>query len=341
MLKISCSSITRNMICPASLLHEQVYVKKEESKAAIQGTEKHLEMELAAKNGKLTPLAVTFQTQMRIIEPDFDFKFTMAEEKFQWDFEANGIKARLTGKIDLIFINFDTKIIHIIDYKFGFNSVDIINNEQLLAYALLVQNNISPRAFKDFNIKCSIYQDEVFHTIDIEQNMLDSFYNRLCDMVKKSQEKIYIPHAEACKYCIYRPNCPEIINLVADIVDSKEILQKKDTIARNLKLIKYVVKDVEKELRDKLKSGDILDFCTLRSNGSVSQWTSDFTIDEIAKELIDAGLQKEDIFEVKLKSVPAIKKVLTNIPEHLYKNVPKEKSISFFDSPVEDVSLFD
>ena len=281
MLKISSSSISRNMICPSSLLHEQVYVKKEESEHALEGTEKHLEMEMAAKGGKLSPLAAIFQTQMRIIEPEFSFQKSIAECKISRIIKVDNSIAKLTGKIDLIFICNETKTIHIVDYKFGFMQVEAIDNDQLFAYGLLVRKELY--YLHDFKIKCSIYQDEIFNTIEIADDQLEHFEYRLLQMIRDSKKETYNPHPDACKYCSFRPNCPAIIEKVAEIVDPPNILQKKDLISRNLKLIQYVVKDVEADLKKRLKTGEILDYCELKNNGSYTLWNPELNQEEIIK----------------------------------------------------------
>lgn len=337
MLKIYSSGIERNLLCPASLVHDQIFVKKEESKFAIEGTEKHLEMETAVKGGKMTPLAATFLTQMQILEPSFTFDKCMAEEKLV--LESNGFS--LIGKIDLIYICAESNTVHVIDYKFGYNQVEAANNAQLLAYALLVYFKIPIVNAFNMTIKCSIYQDEMLQTAIIDIRTIEDFYQRLIKVVAEAHNKVYSPHPDACKYCNHRPQCAAIINKVADIVEPNDILNKKEMIARNLKLIKYVTDDVEKDLKARLKSGETFDFVELKSNGSMSSWATNFTQDEIKEELISLGLEEKDIVDVKLKTVSAIKKLGKGLPDHLFNVSFKEKSLKFIDKSVESIDLFE
>lgn len=336
MLKIYSSGVARNLICPASLIHDQVFIKKEESKYAIEGTEKHLEMERAVTHGELTPLAATFLTQMQILEPSFTFDKCLAEEKLVAKFSTFS----LIGKLDLMYLCEESSTLHIIDYKFGYNQVDATDNAQLLAYALLAFQNY-PVLDLGLEIKCSIYQDEMLRTVLITHDSIQTFLNQLTDAVKKAHEGVYIPHADACKYCNFRPECPTLITKVADIVEPTNILNKKDLIARNLKLIKYVTEDVEKDLKMRLKSGEKLDYVELKSNGTMSSWATNFTQDEIKQELVELGAEESDLFDVKLKSVSAVKKILKTLPDHLVNVSYKEKSLKFIDKTVETIDLFE
>ena len=184
MLKISCSNLFRYFICPAALNHEQTYVEKEKTKYSEEGITKHLEMQEAIEGTTLerSVAAEELRQEFLKIEPNFSFEDCVCEERLESKTEFNNScdlpHWTLIGKPDLIYVSKYTKTFYIIDYKFGYVSVEPKNNPQLLGYVALCNDEYNlwgVNELGDFNVKVGIFQDGRLKLTDVDSIDLDVF----------------------------------------------------------------------------------------------------------------------------------------------------------------------
>ncbi len=341
MLKISCSNLFRYSICPAALNHEQTYVEKEKTKYAEEGIAKHLEMQEAIEGTAIerSVAAEELRQEFLKIEPNFSFDDCVCEEKLSIGVgeSKDGEEPLfvLVGKPDLIYISKYTNTIYVIDYKFGYMSVEVKDNPQLTGYMLLLMDQFD---ITTSHKKIGIFQNgrlELKLVLNVE---VSNFEDNLCRVVQDSQKNIYTPSATACRWCSYREECPalnmQVNTAVKKITETDlqqlsepDMFQFRKFLMLNKKLIEYVMGDAETYFKNSLKKGGFHDFCSLKSNGSVQSWSDDLNEDEIAAKLSEiSGKDKNDFYQKKLLSVAQIKK-LAEIPADLIVTKDKVKSL--------------
>lgn len=337
MLKISCSNLFRYFICPAALNHEQTYVEKEKTKYSEEGIAKHLEMQEAIEGTVLERSTAVEELRQEFlkIEPNFSFDDCVCEEKLELDYITESIDWTLVGKPDLVYISKSSNTIYVVDYKFGYNSVEVKKNPQLMGYILLLHGVVD--VFSSHKKIC-IFQNGRLELQLISNSDLNKFEADVAQIVIGSQKNIYLPSATACKWCSYREECPALIQQVSEGVkkitgtdlqqlSEPDIFQFRKYLMMNKKLIEYALDDSETFFKKNLQKGGFYDWCNLKSNGSIQSWPDDLNEDEIAAKLSEiTGKDKNDFYQKKLLSVAQIKK-LTEIPADLIITKDKAKSL--------------
>lgn len=337
MLKISCSNLFRYFICPAALNHEQTYVEKEKTKYSEEGIAKHLEMQEAIEGTALerSVAAEELIQEFLKIEPNFSFDDCVCEEKLELDYITKSIDWALVGKPDLIYISKSSNTIYMVDYKFGYNSVEIKKNPQLMGYILLLHGVVD--VFSSHKKIC-IFQNGKLELQLISNSDLNKFEADVAQIVIDSQKNIYLPTPTACKWCSYRSECPALIQQVNESVkkitsiDLQQLSEPamyefRKYLMMNKKLIEYVLEDSETFFKKNLQKGGFYDWCSLKSNGFTQSWSDDLNEDEIAGKLSElSNKDKSDFYEKKLLSVSKIKK-LVEIPTDLIITKDKAKSL--------------
>jgi len=342
MLKLSASNLYRYFICPAAMLHEQGYAEKKITKYSEDGTLKHKEMQEAFEKPEgynKSEAAKSLITALRVYtQLPFFAHCVVLEEKIRYKFP----EFELVGTPDFVYYsqtNVGSVDIFIIDYKFGYQKVLAKDNVQLLAYALLLESQRTLGV--QFNYHVGIWQDDILDIVKVTSEEVNQFLFQLTEIVISAigHTPVYKPSETGCKWCQHRPNCHEINLYVEEgqqLIETN--LNKKLThlqkyeyrkkLLQSKKIIEYALEDAEDYFKKELANGAMLDFCELKSNGSMKSWSKNFTENEILSALAKASGRTEDYFiDLKLKSVSQVKGLFADIPEDLIESREKAKSL--------------
>ena len=286
-IEIRASSIQKISICPASFLLGLALALEDrledgEEKYAEEGTMLHEEMkdiiELfleERKKGKKPTLnrksikSLTLEQTLALnscfdyVRNYIDFDCDVFTERtFAKREEVNNFLVNKKGTVDLVIYNKSTSRLHIFDYKFGYNKVDVYKNQQLTFYVMLVLNEFKATNIEVKDIIIHIIQPRV-HNFNFFQRSLEDI-NNFEIFVNETIERIthqnpeYKPSEEACRYCKCKKYCPAINSLVVNFVDVTKTpqlsLEQKKYILDNkslaLKMLDLVEEDVVKDLQN-------------------------------------------------------------------------------------------
>lgn len=333
MLKVRPSALHRIFECPSSLLHQDSY-ENEETPYSIEGTKKHQEMQQAflLQNESHTDLKILKDEIQSKVCNDFRYHQAFSEIKLIKNYKD----FQLVGTCDFIYSYSHEKTVHIliVDFKFGYQKVEVKNNPQLLAYALLARGDA-----KDIEITIGIYQDRKLEIQKVTDSDLKKFEKKLLKVIDISKKSTYNATETACKYCAHRKNCDAFsekvsteMSLVSDKIqknlhsDAKFEFRKQ--VLLNRKLLEYAIEDSENFFKKALADGVFFDFVTLQNSGKMKLWNPDLSEKDIIDVLMALDLRKQDIVESKLKSASSIANLLKDkLPENLIVEREKAKSL--------------
>ena len=286
-IEIRASSIQKISTCPASFLLGlslalEDKLEKDEAKYAEEGTMLHEEMKdivefflEAKKQGKKPAFnrksiknltleqTLALNSCFNYVSSYIDFDCDVFTEKtFTKRDEINNFLVNKKGTVDLIIHNKNTSTLHIFDYKFGYNKVDVYKNQQLTFYAMLVLNELKAANIEIKNIIIHVIQPRV-HNINSFELLLEdinSFEISINETIEKITHKNpeYKPSEEACRYCKCKKYCPAINSLVTNFVDVTRAPQltqdQKKYILDNKSLILKVIDLIEEEVVEDLQN---------------------------------------------------------------------------------------
>lgn len=294
------------------------YLTEEQEKAVTDAAHYYLELKLERKNSNLT-----------IVKE-------IHEKTFSLDFLMPGMQ----GTADSVLILYDKEAnkcqIHVIDYKFGQGvAVKAQDNYQLMLYALGVYMN--PEVNNVIKYYCNLGSNQQpfrfttahLHIVQpyLENSRWDLSDEQLTSLITgsrmqliktaiaNSQEEnaVRIPSTKACQFCKAKPTCYALNSLVPTVnnKDSKELVAAKvrllgdeelGRIYENKDLIKTYLTSVEEYIKEKLETGEFLNY-KLMPKMSNRKW-----IDE-AESILREKLG-EDAYEKKLIGIGRAEKLI-------------------------------
>jgi len=258
------------------------------------------------------------------------------EQTFSLDFLMSGMQ----GTADSVLILYDKEDnkcqIHVIDYKFGQGvAVKAQDNYQLMLYALGVYMN--PEVNNVIKYYCNLGSNQQpfrfttahLHIVQpyLENSRWDLSDEQLTSLITgsrmqliktaiaNSQEEnaVRIPSTKACQFCKAKPTCYALNSLVPTVnnKDSKELVAAKvrllsdeelGKIYENKDLIKTYLTSVEEYIKEKLETGEFLNY-KLMPKMSNRKW-----IDE-AESILRKKLG-EDAYEKKIIGIGRAEKLI-------------------------------
>lgn len=235
-----------------------------------------------------------------------------------------------------------TRTVYVIDYKYGFNAVEVDNNSQLSFYAM------DDSTWKDFErVVCVIAQPRAYHPdgpyriwkaerIDIMR--IAGKMEKSYQLAKSDSAPLAI--GKHCKYCKARGNCPAIherINELKTILDAEppltgEQLGKRLADVRELhELVGYAKSSLETQAMYKINQGDTINGFAVVPNIGRRALKDEQTLLSLAPVF---GVDMETLYEKKLKPIGKLEKELpkeivnicTEQPNNGFKLVQSETS---------------
>lgn len=338
--KLSASGSSKWLNCPGSINAEDKYPDKSSS-FAEEGTLAHELADICLKKRKDTEFYVGKEITGKVIEKDMaryvqeyiDFVLShetndsqlLTEERVDF----SNVVPEGFGTMDSAIIDYNTKICHIFDLKYGKGVlVDAFENTQGQLYALGLYNELSFLG-EITSFRIHIVQPRLcsFTQWDITVENLIKFGKWVSERARlalnKNAERI--PGDKQCLWCRAKGDCKalykftekiicaEFDNLDAELNEDVLSDDQKKNIIDNKDLIQSFLKSVERSIFERINSGGKFDGYKIVAGRSNRKWNDD------AKDILIDLLKNE-----------AYKKSLINLTE-AEKKLDKEQldSITF------------
>lgn len=232
-----------------------------------------------------------------------------------WDVEPFvKIDTDIGGSIDLLAISADKKTVLVLDYKFGFNSVDVENNDQLKFYALAAACDDSTREWFDQceTIVMAIVQPnddgDDMQTWSMNMDDLDNFETDYLAAVEASEQPDAMPKSGShCKYCPAMATCPVKTGAALKATRINELTA--DKLAEYLPLAAEVTawaKEVNKVAHEQLELGTRINGWKLVNKRASRVWNDPTAVESKIRKA--KKIKLEDGFDMKLKSPAQLEK---------------------------------
>jgi RecB family exonuclease len=330
-LKYGGSIAARTMGCPAwhRLSAEVPKGVGGSNPAADEGTLLHNCMEEVYSVEDADPLnfiGVREYNGITLTRDMVDEKLTPAIEAVEKIFEQHDIAdwqcepfvqidEDIGGSIDLLAISADKKTVVVLDYKFGYHSVSVENNAQLLFYALAAATDKKTRDWFDSaeKIVLAVVQPnedgDTLQTFDVTMDDVDNFETKYLAAVEASEDPQSVATAGAwCKYCPAHATCP--VKTGAALKATRVNTITADRLAEYLPLAEEVLAwaaEVQKMAHEQLELGLAIKGYKLVAKRAMRVWNdTDAVEDKIRKA---KKIKLEEGFDLKLKSPAQLEKV--------------------------------
>tara|TARA_R110000851_G_scaffold129651_1_gene262716 strand:- start:6072 stop:7220 length:1149 start_codon:yes stop_codon:yes gene_type:complete len=331
--KYGGSTAARTMGCPAWLrLSEEAFTLNGTSNpAADEGTLLHNCMEEYYGEGEYFPAMLqqgrSYKDQ-HLTQDLIDTKLLPAEEAVA-DLLAEfviphkrlllepmvNIDDDIGGSIDMLGLSNDGKTILVLDYKFGFVDVDVVDNKQLLFYALAAATDPVTRHLFDAveKVVMAIVQPNNSgpdcQTWTIGMDEIDQFESKYLEAVELSESPEAMPAAGTwCKYCPAHATCPVKTGLALKATRINEINAAK--LAEYLPMADQVMKwakEVQKVAYEQLQLGTQIKGYKLVDKRASRVWSDVAAVEDKVRKA--KKIKLEQGFDYKLKSPAQLEKV--------------------------------
>lgn len=331
--RLSPSSAERWFNCPGSANMELLY-KDVSSDAAIDGTGSHLLLELCIEqkrdaesfigeiigvNSEDKPNGwVVRKDRAERVQVALDYiKDKCVQSESRSDLGVHYGRGDLYGTADITYTtSFSVlgeefvKYVEIIDYKDGRQFVSEKRNKQLIIY--LAGKVLSYQLAEDCEFAVTIIQPKTKPMIRTWRLSYDTLMAEVKDIIKAAEATdtfdAPLVRGDWCHYCKHKPNCDSEVGLsfldksVGDMTASEiaKALDQEKIILDKYKLIK-------EEAEKRISSGDkVVGYAMRPGKGSNGFIGSD---KEIVEQLKGIGLTPAKIYDKKVKSYSALKKL--------------------------------
>ena len=249
-LTLRCSSLDRVLNCSHSL---RLPKEEDHSVYATAGTEQHrlaseylIESQVA--DAKFLSPRDHLETFYKGMDANTKFYVDYVEHFFdpqnmayiEWSLKVDEKEDSfiLTGTADAIGIDRETKTLHIIDLKSGFEEVLPLTN-QLKGYALLAYVAFDTEPIEQ--IQLTIIQNEEISSITIEPYQLKHFKDELNDSIISKSYAL----GDHCRYCPSKIHCLKLREFGEGIITSHETNSpyRLLNIVRHKKIIESMLED--------------------------------------------------------------------------------------------------
>ena len=336
--------------CPASIRMSQGF-DNPSNPAAAKGTAAHALGEFSAKLGVNIRdcLGLTFEghkVDHKMIDDVSLYTGYISDKTIGY-----GVKPELEQKVvmtslgrndvygtsDCTFVSLEERSIDVIDYKNGYGMVDVKKNSQTIGYSIatldtfnlwgsidtIVNTIVQPNAnHVDGPIRQELY------TIDDMKYWLEK-YRRSVSLAENKNTR---PNAgKHCHWCLAQSNCRARVDYVLDVaytnVPFDELsIGELEIIYNNISSIKSFCDKVEKRIFGEAQKGrKFEDVKLVKSYGRASVKNEEALIVDAENE----GLERDDLFNLKLKSKTDLKRILPHsiVNKHFVSPEPGTKLV--------------
>lgn len=246
------------------------------------------------------------------------------------------------GTLDFSGYNPPTKILHIIDFKFGFGSVQAVKNWQLLVYSIgamdIFYNNIIDE------IHLHIYQPRDFVNGAVKVWKLDreeweAWKRTLLRREKLTRTQPASKTGSHCRYCPSRVFCTAFLDSVSYVLETVQTnpesnLYPSSAIGAELAYLKRASALVDSALKafedlaiSEIEAGKPVPGWTLGRSSGKRFWTASLEDIQAVEKLINFKLTEEK--PISVSAATKNKKILPLIESLMSKSEGKQKLIPF------------
>jgi hypothetical protein len=218
------------------------------------------------------------------------------------------------GSIDLLGFSEDGVTALILDYKFGHNVVDVVNNKQLQFYALcaLVDSSTAPlfeKVERFVQVIVQPTQESVYTVWDYSLDTLTAFHSHVETAIEEAREATpRLSTGAHCRWCPAEHVCPLKTGqaLKAKYMDPAqlELLSEMLPIAEELE---SWIKKVKTAAHEQLELGTKIDGYKLVNKRASRVWNDPETAADIVRKA--RKIKLEDAYDMKLKSPAGFEKM--------------------------------
>ena len=240
------------------------------------------------------------------------------------------------GSIDFIGRSADKKTVTIVDYKFGYVNVEVVENAQAQFYALAAATDPSTSDWFGPDLETIVLaiiqpndNGEDLQTWETNLNQIDAFETEYLKAVEKTENPEALANSgPACKFCPAEAICPVKTGEAMRATRVNEITANK--LAEYLPMVEELkswIKSVEKMAHEQLELGAPIKGYKLVAKRATRVWNQPEIVEDKIRKAKKITL--EDGFEYKLKSPAQIEKVCKTLGiDYLKQYAPLCSSVS-------------
>lgn len=202
---------------------------------------------------------------------------------------------------------FERSVLHVFDYKHGFNFVAARDNKQLLCYALGVIDGLQPQGSADEllfdSIELHIVQPRAIssggpvRTWVVDMDTINKFRDDVRaarDRVLSDPKKLSV--GDHCRYCRAVTRCKQVkseLMSVIETVNAPSEISDTDlsSLLKTEDAFKWLYDSLKSEGISIIKSGGRVSGWTLKDRVSNRRWTSECPTDDLPDECFDRKLK--------------------------------------------------
>lgn len=321
--RLSPSAASRWINCPGSL-KLSAGIKRESSVYADEGTEAHAVGEEGILTGKdakeitdnaeMAAAVQVYLDEIRSVARRFDVIAQYTERTLEHTSITD-----LGGTADhyVLYVDDDKTVCHVFDYKHGVGvPVDVRENKQVLTYFAIIASHFPPDLIDIY--RATIVQPRAFSGDDIQTWECD--HERVAEheaLIKEVSTQEHLVAGDHCRWCPAIQRCPKLREHTLEVArlefdEVKDDREKLVEIYQVIPAIKALIERIPAALIETFRDGSggvpgykVVETLTNR------QWKFGDEAAVLRNLKNKLGIGKKDACESKLKSPPAIEKMLS------------------------------
>lgn len=324
--RISPSSLSRIMSCPASVKMSEGYPDTE-SPAALEGTLAHEALEKCLLAGDDSDNAYLQEVIDYVIQRQDDgLQSLLVEQRVTPKMIG---RQDLYGTADIIVHDWDLEEVEVIDLKYGKGvTVEVANNYQLIVYALGAVSLLGADSVKKITVTIAQprieHPDGTIRSVVFTMDELDKYAQEIKErlVLVDADEPTYGPSKSACHWCKAKRDCKERsshnlkeLGLSFGPVDASKLEaidkiteDERVQILDNIDMIRAWMSDIEEGAVNQIKSGKSVAGFKLVHGRANRRWIEDE--DATKNALKSLGLKVKDYTTSKLSTPAAVEKAV-------------------------------
>lgn len=296
--------------CPGWVLMNAWFPQDgEDSEASKEGTEAHEMCAFILNGGVVTAENDMYEATMQYVE-DISAVMHRGELRIEQPVSVHRIHKACWGTPDASLYDKERNTLFVWDFKYGYNPVDVFENAQLVCYTAglmdhygcrdtettVVMRIVQPRAYHD---------DGTIREWTVLGSDLRAQINLLANAAERAMQGGDCASGTHCRYCNARHACPTALQAGVQLYEvanepiptfatNQGLAVQYAIVKRALDQLKYIKTGLEEELKQRIKSGQIIPNWMLKQTYGKRTWN-------VSKsELFDYG----DSLGIDLRSPP-------------------------------------
>lgn len=278
------------MQCPGSREMESLYPEDQASEASIEGTAAHTVCAARIFNDHLI---VDGATEEMLDGADlwYDTLSKVGNHHIEEKVDCSLIHPDMWGTPDDWAWHPLSMTLNVFEYKFGHRFVDVIENWQMIVYALGIYHSNTHLFSGEFNVKFTIVQPRCFtaeqvRTWTITKADLFGYVERLRDNAEESMmPKARTVTGSECRDCKARHACPTLANASYNVIqmfgeavpfnlDNKQAGRELALMTEAVTVLQARLSGLEDDVKSRIKEGCIVPGWTTEQGVGRKRWST-------------------------------------------------------------------